>query len=1082
MKKIAYKPRICDSPWRRKVLLAMKLTAFFLFTGFSAVTAINSHAQAGKVTLNMENASLSSVFDEIEAQTSYYLFYKKDVIDDQRTVSINVEKEELSNVLNQLLANDNVSYQVVDNSIVIVPRSMKSEISQQDGTKVTGTVTDENGTPMPGVNIMIEGTSEGTVTNANGEFSLKVPDSDASLVFTYIGFEKKVIDISGQEKINVQMAPDVSELDEIVVVGYGSLEKKKITSSVSSMDEEDLMVGLAGDALMAVQGKVPGLSIQSTNGTSPNASTSIQLRGVASVLAGQNPLIVIDGVPGGSLNSVNREDIKSIDVLKDASAGAIYGTRAAAGVILITTKNGKAGPVSVTYTGELTTETIRRKPEVLSAEEFLENDLGKDYGHKTDWYDEVTVDNPLSQRHHLSVSGGTENSKVYASVIHRDQEGIAISDTRKETGGRLNVEFDLFDDIVELAANFDYRETNSTFSHNGIFNQALKLNPTRTPYDDSKVHGLNVWTGGWENYNPVADIKLRDDGSEYKDLLGNATLRIHLHENVTTQAMVSIRENQWRSVYYRSALHKASLDDNVDGYASQDYGQNNDKTFEWQVDYENEFGNHSLDGVAGYSWQEFNGDGFNMNNSDFPVDGLNAWDMSSGTYLSEGKAWMDSWKDPRERLIAFFGRVNYDYMDKYLLTLSGRYEGSSKFYKDNRWGMFPAVSVGWRISDESFMSGLSFLNNLMVRAGYGVTGNQNFSPGAANRMYAADIWWLINGNWILTYGSAHNQNKDLHWEEKKEFNLGVDFSVFDHKLTGKFDIYDRNVDGMIYDVSVSVPPAVHDKTTKNVGSLSNKGWEAELTWNAINQSDLKYSTTLMASRNTSTLESLSGSQTYWDRVYFPAPGSPGSAVRLYPGEEIGQFFVWKHAGFTEEGNWMLYDENGEAFDVTEKTKSIDDKQFVGNALPDVMLSWNHSLQWKQFEVSALFTSWLGHDIFNTINMYYSLPNVDEQNVLKQAFDEHKNITGEKELCDYWIENGDFLKLKTLTVRYYLDVENIPYVKNANVYLTGNNLFTITNYSGMDPESNINGLDPGFEWHDNTYPQTRLFTLGVQLKF
>jgi len=638
------------------------------------------------------------------------------------------------------------------------------------------------------------------------------------------------------------------------------------------------------------------------------------------------------------------------------------------------------------------------------------------------------------------------------------------------------------DGFAEIITHADYRKANSENSDNGIFNMALKLNPTQSAYDETQVHGLNVWTGGWEYYNPVADIKLRDNTSESTNFLGDVTLKLKLSPALSTQAMVAHRSYQSRNVLYVSAQHKESLDNARSGRANQSYSQSNDKTFEWLANYINTFGDHAINAVGGYSFQEFNADGFEMTNYDFPVDGIKAWDMAKGTWLSEGKASMSSYKNPRERLIAFFGRANYTFREKYILSVSGRYEGSSKFYKDNRWGFFPAVSAGWRISDESFMKSIDFVSDLKLRGGYGITGNQSFSPGAATRMYSSDTWWLVDDEWIYTYGSAHNQNKNLQWEEKKELNIGIDFALFNNRLTGKFDIYDRKVDKMIYDISVSVPPAVHDKTTMNVGSLRNKGWETEVTYNVVKSTNLDYSTTLRVSHNKSTLESLWGSQTYWDRVGFPAPGSPGNAVRLFPGQDIGKFYVWRFAGFTEEGNWMLYDKDGNAFDVTKQTKTNDDKAFVGNAIPKVQLSWNNNVSYKNWEVEAFFISWLGHDIFNTIDMYYGLPNVEEQNVLAQAFEKNKNVKGEKELCDYWIEDGDFLKLKALTIRYKFNTSQVEWLQNANIYLTGRDLFTITRYSGMDPESNINGLDPGFEWHNNIYPRTRTWTLGVQLTF
>jgi TonB-linked SusC/RagA family outer membrane protein len=1071
---------------RKKLFLIMKLSLILFLAGIFNLSA-SVYSQTVRVNIELKNANLETVFQSIQDQTEFDIFYKNEHLPNNKTVDAIYANAKIDKVLDEVLTGTGLIYRVLNKDIVITKGngsdSGRDELFQVQQLKtISGVVSDADGLPLPGVTIVVKGTTNGTITDFDGNYTITRVPGDAILQFSFVGMLTQEFQVGDQATLNVTMQADAINVDEVVVVGYGTLEKKEVTSSITTVKSKDLIPGVSGNPLIGMQGKVTGLTIQSENGTSPNAGTSVQLRGVASVLAGQGPLIVIDGVPGGSLTSVSREDIESIDVLKDASAGAIYGTRAAGGVILITTKQAKVGKIKLTYTSEFTTETIRRKPEVLSAEEFVANDLGTNYGASTDWYDEVTVDNPFRQRHHINLAGGSETSRIYATFIASDAQGIAIGDQRKEMGGRVNANFSIMDGFAEIIAHADYRKTSSDRSHNGIFDMALKLNPTQPAYDDTQVHGLNVWTGGWEYYNPVADIKLRDDQGQSNNFLGDVTLKLNLTQNLSTQAMIAHRSYENRNVLYYSAQHKESLDNARAGRGSQAYSQNNDKTFEWLVNYINQFGEHTINAVGGYSFQEFNGDGFDMTNYDFPVDGIKAWDMGKGTFLSEGKAGMGSYKNPRERLIAFFGRANYTFRDKYILSVSGRYEGSSKFYTDNRWGFFPAVSAGWRIGEESFMDNADFVSDLKLRGGYGITGNQSFAPGVATRMYQSDTWWLVDNQWIYTYGSAHNQNKNLQWEEKKELNIGVDFGFFDNKLTGKFDIYDRTVDKMIYDISVSVPPAVHDKTTMNVGTMSNKGWETELNYNAVNTNNWNYSTTLRISHNKSTLESLWGSQTYWDRVGFPAPGSPGNAVRLFPGQEIGKFYVWQFAGFTEEGNWMLYDKDGNAFDVTKQTKTNDDKAFVGNAIPKVQMSWNNTVRYKNWEVDAFFTSWLGHDIYNTIDMYYGLPNVKEQNVLAHAFEKNENVTGEKELCDYWIEDGDFLKLKALTVRYRFDTSAISFLQNANVYVTGRDLFTITSYSGMDPESNINGLDPGFEWHNNIYPRTRTWTLGVQLTF
>jgi len=680
--------------------------------------------------------------------------------------------------------------------------------------------------------------------------------------------------------------------------------------------------------------KVPGLSVISTNGTDPNAGISLQLRGVNSVNASQGPLAVIDGVPGGDINSVAKEDIESINVLRDTSAAAIYGTRASGDVILITTKKPQVGKAQVNFTSEYFVESIRKRPKVLSAEQFVKYGLDEDFGHRTDWYDEATI---------------------------------------------------------------------------------------------------------------------------------------------------GIKNNSEHGNYYRTAQHRISRENNVEGFAKQYYSRFNDRVFEWTANYTNRWDSHSLNAVAGYSYQDFNGQGFSAENSNFPVDGIGENDMGTGTYLPDGRAGIGSWKNPWVKLAAFFGRVNYSYLDRYILTATARYEGSSKFAPKNRWGFFPGLSAGWRVSQESFLRDVKFINDLKLRAGYGETGNEGFDAKVATRMYSADTWFLQDGKWFRTYGVMHNQNPNIKWEVKKEYNLGLDFTVLNNRLSGRFDIYKRKIDDLIYDISVSQPPAIHDKTTMNVGSMQNTGYEFELNFKAVDNDHFSYTTSIVASHNKSRLNTLWGSQTFTDRKDFPAPGSPGSAVRLYPGQDIGQFFLWKFAGFTDDGYWKLYDKDGNAFDVRDRNKNVGDKSFVGNAIPTLQLSWNNQFTYKNWDASIYMRSWIGHDVFNMINMYYSLPNVKGQNVLEEAYDKHKNIKGEKELSDYWLEKGTFLKVDALNIGYRFSQNWIKPLKSMRVYATARDLFVFTNYSGLDPEVNINGLEPGFE-ERNVYPKTRTFMMGLQVNF
>ncbi|MGJ1322210.1 SusC/RagA family TonB-linked outer membrane protein [Sphingobacterium faecium] len=961
--------------------------------------------------------------------------------------------------------------------------SMASPMNQYSNelqSVLSGSITDEAGNPLAGATIHVKGTPKSTASDQNGIFKLNNVKKNEVISIHMIGFTTQEVRYNGETNLNIKMISVAQSLEEAVVVGYGTIDKKELTSAVSTIKQKDMVAGTVSP-LLAIQGKVPGLSVISTNGTDPNAGISLQLRGVNSVNASQGPLVVIDGVPGGDINSVAKEDIESINVLRDASAAAIYGTRASGGVILITTKRPQIGKAQVNFTSEYFIETVRKKPEVLSAEKFIEYGLGNDLGHKTDWYDEVTNNNPFSHRQVVNISGGSENANVYTTFTKRDATGMAITSKREEIGGRINSSFKFFDGFAELNTNVSYNEAKAFGSNNDIFNMAMVLNPTETPYDVNDVSGFNVLVGGYDYWNPVAEVKLRSDLKQFKYLLANSTLKLNLTEHLTTSATIGVKNNSEHGTYYRSAQHRLSRQDGVDGNASQYYNKYNDRVFEWTVNYNNRWADHAVNAVAGYSYQDFNGQGFSANNSDFPVDGIKENDMGTGSYLVEGRAGMGSWRNPWVKLAAFFGRVNYSYLDRYILTATARYEGSSKFAPKNRWGFFPGLSAGWRISQEPFLRDVSFINDLKLRAGYGETGNEGFDAKVASRMYSADTWFLQDGNWFRTYGVMHNQNPDIKWEVKKEYNLGLDFSILENKLSGRIDFYKRKIDDLIYDISVSQPPAIHDKTTMNVGSMQNTGYEFELNYKAVSKEHFTYSTGIVASHNKSTLNTLWGSQTFTDRKDFPAPGSPGSAVRLYPGEDIGRFYIWKFAGFTDDGYWQLYDKDGNIFDVRERSKTVGDKAFVGNAIPTLQLSWNNQFSYKNWDASIYMRSWIGHDVFNMINMYYSLPNVKGQNVLAEAYDKHKNIKGEKELSDYWLEKGTFLKVDALNIGYSFNNNVIKPIKSLRIYATARDLFVFTNYTGLDPEVNINGLEPGFE-ERNVYPKTRTFMMGLQVNF
>lgn len=964
-------------------------------------------------------------------------------------------------------------------------------LQAQTRNQVSGRVTDAAGEPLVGATVVVVGTTTGTTTDIDGNYAINAPAA-GQLKFSYIGYAEQTVEIGTQSVINITLQDDSQVLKDVVVIGYGTMEKKSVTSSITSIKGDDLTAGMGGSTIATVlQGKVPGLTISGSS--SPNSSNGFQLRGVASINASQSPLVVIDGIPGGDMRALIQEDIESIDVLKDASAGAIYGTRAAGGVILITTKRAKQGRVSVNYTGEFSIESIRKYPDLLSSSEYVEYGLGEDYGSDTDWFKELTNELPFSQRHTVSLSGGTEAAQVYTSFMAQDQKGIVIGDNRKDYSGRINARFNLFDGLVEVRANAQFREAErDNRNSSGIFKMAFGLNPTIPLYDPENPSDYNVVGNGISgtSFNPVADIMLRTKNGKDQWLLADATVKINLMKGLSLQGTVGIDKRQYQEYTYVSHDHKESIDNSRRGGASHKFSKDNRVSVEAYANYHRTFAeDHTLDVVAGYSFWQAGGESFSMSNYDFPVDGVGPWDMGVGSYLTDGRASMDSSKDPRERLLSLFGRANYSYKDRYMATVSFRREGSSKFGPNNRWGNFWAVSGGWRLSNEAFMRDIRWIDDLKIRLGYGVTGNNGFGNGYTTRMYTANDMWPTNGIWQPGYGSVRNINPDLKWEEKSELNVGFDFALFDNRLWGKFDLYYRQVNDMLYNVNAPMPPMVHDTVMKNIGSLENRGWEFELGGDIVRSKNFRYTSSVRLSHNKTRINRLGDDGFFLDEVTFPSPGNPGTAVRLQNGLELGQFFIYKYAGLDENGKWLIYDKNNEivpAIDGSTSNLIAENKHFVGNAIPKVILSWDHTFKYKNWDLSVYLRSWLDYDVFSQVNMYYGLANDSQLNVLKSAYTRNRNIKDEKILCDYWLDDGSFLKIDAINLGYTLDLRKwTRYIQSAKLYLTIRDLAVFTNYNGLNPEIDINGLYPGFKYVNDTasmYPQTTRFTLGVQITF
>ena len=537
-------------------------------------------------------------------------------------------------------------------------------------------------------------------------------------------------------------------------------------------------------------------------------------------------------------------------------------------------------------------------------------------------------------------------------------------------------------------------------------------------------------------------------------------------------------------MYYPST-HRDEIENSRKGHAYLGFSKTENLTSEGYFSYVKDLNDsHSLNATAGYSYFETNGESFGMDNYNFSVDGIKYWDIGQGSYLSDGKAGMSSSKSVTERLFSLFARANYSYQDKYMASAAIRHEGSSKFASDNRWANFWSVTAGWRISNEEFMKKFEWLDDLKIRFGYGVTGNNDFSATYMANMLGSDTNWMMpNGTWAYSYGKSQNVNPNLGWEEKKEWNLGADYSFFDGRLYGKFDYYRRKVDNLLFSVKVPQPPYTQGSQMQNIGSMESKGWEFEVGGDIIRTKNFTWSTNMNLSHNTGKILTLEGDNSYHNGNGFVAPGSPGDASRMEAGSTIGSFYIWKFAGFDDEGKFLLYNKDGEVIPAAQKTEN--DKQYIGNYTPKLIIGWSHTLTYKNLDLGINLRSWIDFDVYNTINMYYGIQGQGNLNVLKDAYGKFDHIRGEKQICDYYLENGTFLKIDAITLGYTLPMKKFTnnLIDRIRIYGTVGNVCTITGYSGMNPEVNITGWDQGTErfWSD-FYPVVRTWTLGMQFNF
>ncbi|MGM9707998.1 MAG: SusC/RagA family TonB-linked outer membrane protein [Prevotella sp.] len=956
----------------------------------------------------------------------------------------------------------------------------------------SGVIKDANGEPLVGVTVLEQGTSNGTVTDVNGRYTLKTTKANAKLKVSYVGYETQYI-TPGQ---SITLQADDETLNEVVVVGYGTMRRKDVTSSITTVSAKDLDQGVYTDPAQMLQGKVAGLVITSTG--DPNGTPSITLRGSSSLRDGEamQPYYVIDGIPGMDISMVAPDDIESIDVLRDATATAIYGSKAANGVIIITTKSGAEGRTNVSYNGYVALNSVLKTLDMASAADLrASGELVEDAGGNTDWQDEV-LRTGFSHNHNLSISGGTKQTKYIASLNYVNNEGVVRGTGMDRVNGRALITTNVLKDRLTLSAGINAMRG----KHKGVptgkrgesvldaMNYYSPVNPVCN--DDGTWYESYI---GSQNYNPMSMIN--EDGNEFEwrrtQFTGKAALKII--DGLVWNANYSYNTNQKVYSYYNSSQSQLPIGGNNKAHRDTRMGHN--QTFETYVNYGQTFAKvHKLDLMAGYSWEErTNNDGFGVSVYNFYDDQLGFKNLSYGNFIN-GMTDIDSGVEETIRNISFYGRANYSYDGKYMLQATVRRDGSSVFGANNRWGTFPSVSAAWNIAEESFMKDGIF-DQLKLRLGYGVSGNAlGFGAYKAYTLFGLDSEssFTYNGITYSKLKATQNGNPDLKWETTKMFNVGVDFAFLNSRLSGSIEFYSKKTSDLIWNYPVSTNIYPVDKIWANVGDITNTGIEVTVNAVPVKTKDFTWQTTLNLAHNKNKVNKLSNTKYSVDYRDVADPdigiSSNGEVQRIMEGESLGTFWTYEWAGFNEQGQstfWVHDPETGERTGekTTEPTK--DDKTKVGCALPKLTYGWNNTLNYKKWSLTAFFQGNIGNKIMNATKAFYSRRGLlaGGKNVLADALKDPYFKTDEKYFypSDRYLENGSYLRLSTLTLAYTFDNFG-GWLKSVQVYGTAKNVFTITGYDGIDPEVNLGGTEPGIDLRETFYPHTRSFIFGVKVNF
>lgn len=1123
-----------------KILRVMKLTTFLIILTSLQLLAVDNFAQTQRLSLNVSNESIQNVLEIIENETDYFFFYNSQGISLDKKVSLNLSEKSISDVLNSLFEGENISYTISNRQIILAGNEF--QVLQQ--RKVTGKVTDASGEALPGVTVLVKGTTQGSVTDFDGNYTIADVSAGATLVFSFVGMRTQEVAVGNQETIDVTMAEDAIGIEEVVAVGYGTVRKSDLTGAVSRVGSKQLADRPVLRVDQMLQGQAAGVDVKSTTGA-PGASTTIRIRGARSINATNEPLYVVDGIIGSiDLNSINPEDIESIDILKDASATAIYGSRGANGVILVTTKRGKKGEDRISVSMNTGVEKLPedRKPDLMNAAEFvqfikdarenkktpaqLESDQQYQYvnnldldeiGEGTDWLDAVSRLGSFTNLN-MGISGGDEDLQYYLSGNYGDQEGILLGSGFTRYQLRLNLDKQ-FGNVVKIGTSLNISSTKTDITHVDVgkstswSRSALALSPTFPVYnEDGSIFSFNnfYYSGGNDVDTPIG-YNLRTNYEKVRDLLGNvyADFRVleGLHFKTTLGAQYKIR--RW-NFYNPTNMPRKIAQKKEIGYVESRFYTTEYLLFENTLTYTKAFGKHHLNALAGATWQNDVDEYLRADANVFTND-IFKWNNLDAAEKAEQRAHSAYGENT---MVSFLGRLNYNYASKYYLTVTSRYDGASNFAKDHKWGFFPSAAVKWRMSEESFIKDLGYFDNLSLRVSYGKSGNQGISNYASlGTLSNTSTGYTFGDTPNLAYYSGRLPNNDLTWETSNQLDIGLEMAFLGGRIAVETNYYDTRTKDLLLNVQIPKQTG-YSSRLMNLGETFSRGFEFAVNTRNVQGSKFSWDTQLTLTSNKQEIvdlgplvkvavdnNSYGGSTTYYEvgvplgalyGAYYEGTWKSQAEIDAELAKPEGERQYVSRSNMYEQGRMKYRDVNGDG------KLDQEDMPYQGSPNPKVFGRLDNTFRYGNWDLNIAFNGSFGAKMYNDVMFFMGTGGSDGVYTNQYKFYTdywHPTRNPYSEIpvpnsrdnipSTYILQDASFLRFSTLKLGYNIDAKKLgmDFIRNAYVYFSGNNLWLWTDYNNFDPEVNKNGTSSTVRGKDDgAYPNSRAFTFGVKVDF